>query len=514
MRSAGNKTLSFSILLSVIFLGSLVLYRTTPIASQCGVWGHSALMNWHDFGFYNLKGRMDYNPGGYGLPENPSVYSGHRPFGLYPAYFVNWIFGGCDSGLPFYLVLSMVIGISVWWLLGRSFIGMVAAIFVIFSPIFARLVSELDLFAIPVLFGIPFLSGVRGVLEREKLTLGSVALLLGIVAVYAPLNWTTIVAFGITLSYLTVAMPKNFKKVLFFALLAVAAGAAVLGISLMSRVGGGAPGTAFIKLYNNYMFGPLGYDSSGMTWIKAITRLTAASAVCLLPLWLLLLWTICGVVRREKKIARNLVLPLLPLATSVFFIGALRNYFAHHPWMAGPVLIYGIVFSLRLLLDRIGSDSMTPVTNAPRDWLRFGAMALACFACGFVILSVFKINKTGENEILYLARQNTARHDVIFYSAKDDPWISLHTLQLQELMDRTLIPLADEPVKKLPGQNGALFQLTDHALSADRNLVAKTESSPPQGFIARILEWYRTHVSKRAQGDRLVTEKLFLYRMP
>ena len=511
MRPAGDKIISFIILVAVILWGSVVLYRTTPVSSQYGVWGHSVLLNWQDFGFYNLKGQLVYNPGGYNLPGHPSVYTGHRAFGLYPAFFVDWIFGGCDDGMPFYLTLSLTVGLSVWWLLGHNFTGMVAAFCVVFSPAYARLGSELDLFAIPVLLGIPFLGGVRCLLEREKFTMGSGALLFGIVAVYAPLNWTTVVAFGITLAYLVVAMPKNIKKIVFFALVAGVASLIVLGVSLVSKAGGAASTSAFVRLYNSHLFGPLGYDGHGMTWMKAITRLTAANAVCLLPLWLLLSWTIWGAFGRAKKVSWGLVLPLLPLAVALLFIGGLRNYFAHHPWMAGPVLIYGIVFSLRLMLDRAGSPD---VAQGPNDWLRFGAIALACFAYGFVVMSVFKINKAGEDQILYLVRQNTARQDVIFFSPKEDPWIAQNARVLQELMDRALVLLPDGPAKEMSGQRGISFQLTGHALPGGRSWLAQTEASPPQGFIARALDWYRTHIAKRAPGDRLETEKLYLYRMP
>jgi hypothetical protein len=514
MPSARDAKSSFFILLAVIFLGSLVFFRTTPVSCREGVWGHHVLVNWQDFGFCNLKGQLVFNSGGYNLPEHPDVYAGHRAFGLYPAYFVDRIFGGCADGLPFYLALSLVIGISTWWLLGFNFIGMVAAVFVVFSPAYPPLVSDLCLFTIPVLLGIPFLGGVCGLLERGKLTLGSWILLLGMVAAYAPLNWTTIGAFGITLAYLAVAMSKNLKRVLLFALIVGVAGMAVLAVSLVSKVGNAAPATAVAGLYNGYLFGPLGYDHNGMTWMKAITRLTVANAVGLLPLWLLLLWAIWGMIRREKKITWNLTLPLLPLAAAALFIGGLRNYFAHHPPMAGSVLIYGIVFSLRLLLNRAGSANVTPGPNAPRDWLRFGAIVLACFAYGLVIMSVFKISKTGEDEILYLAKENTARHDVIFFSPQDDPWIAQNALRLQSLMDRALVPLPDEPAKELPGYRGARFRLTNHALPGEHNWVAQTEILPSQGFIARLLEWYRTHISKRAPGDRFETEKLYLYRMP
>jgi len=496
--------------LAVILIGSLALYQTVPVSFRCGIWGHNVLVNWQDFGFYALKGQLVYNPGGYNLPDHPLVYAGHRAFGLYPAYFVDWLFGGCDSGRPFYVAFSLVIGISVWWLLGLNLAGMVAAICVIFSPIFTRMVPQLDLFAIPIFFGIPFLGGIRGVLEREKLTLGSWALILGIVTVYAPLNWTTIGAFTITLVYLAVALQKQLKNVLLFALIVGVAGLLVLGLSLASKVGGGGTrSNIFSMLYNTYLFGPLGYDKGGMTWIKAITRLMAANVVGLLPLWLFLCWVVWTVVRWEKKAAWSLALPLLPLVTAVLFIGGLRNYFAHHPWMAGPVIICGIVFSARLLIDRTGSADGPHESNAQRDWFRLAVVGLVCFAYGFIVVSVFKINQAEEDEILLLAKQNTTRRDVIFFSPKNEPWIA----QLPGLMDRALLPFTDELANNLSMQHVTCYELTGHALPGKNTLVAQTEALPPQGLVARLLGWYRTHIAKRTPGDRLEAKKLYLYKM-
>ena len=62
------------------------------------------------------------------------------------------------------------------------------------------MIPTLDLFDIPVLFGIPFLFRVRELLNQEKMTPATLVILFGIVVFYTPLNWTTIVALGITCS--------------------------------------------------------------------------------------------------------------------------------------------------------------------------------------------------------------------------------------------------------------------------------------------------------------------------
>ncbi|MGO8763793.1 MAG: hypothetical protein ACLQSR_01505 [Limisphaerales bacterium] len=502
--------------MALLIAGSSILFYLTPLSIRGGSWGQSVLLNWHDFGFFNLKGQLAYNPGGYGLPGHPDIYSGHRAYGLYPAYFMDWIFGDCEGGLAFFLFFSAIVGLSVWFLLGCGVIGTITAALVVFSASFLRMVPTLDLFDIPVLFGIPFLFRVRELLNREKMTPASLVILLFIVFLYIPLNWTTIVALGITLAYLTVARPINFKRILGFASLLAVGSIVILAISLASKVGGNSrTGTVahFLFFYHHYLIGPGGYDDQGMTWIKAVSRLTVVNLIALLPLWLVFFWKIARIARSEKTISKNLLLCLSPLLVAIFFIAVLRNYFAHHPWMSGPVLIYGVVFSLRLLLDRQGEGQ---ITGARHFWGRIAVPILAGFIYGMIVLAWLNANAADVDSVLKLARENTPRKSIIFYSPSDSGFAP-NADRFAIIIDRQVVPLTDSNSipQELQYPGGEKFYITSHVLPENPNWLARTENEKTPGIIASTLNWYRKHISRRAPGDRIeMPGGLYLYKMP
>jgi hypothetical protein len=171
---------------------------------------------------------------------------------------------------------------------------------------------------------------------------------------------------------------------------------------------------------------------------------------------------------------------------------------------------------MRLLWDR-GDSRETPVDNS-RIFAKAGLLVGGGFLYGFVVLFCLNVNSAGENALLRLARQNTARHDIIFFSTSDDPWLAQNWNRLSYLMDRKLMPIPDsnEMPQALQSHPGSILQLTSHVLPAPRNWLARTEidAAPGHTFVARILDWYRAHISRRAKGDRIVVdEELYLYRM-
>jgi hypothetical protein len=542
--------------LVVLLLGGWILYQATPISIREGEWTQRVVRNWREFGFFNLHGKMAYNVAGEGLPAHPLVYAGHRPVCLYPACLASWVFGG-ENCLAFHLLASLAVGLGTWYLLGSGSIGMLAALLVVFAPGYSRMTALLDPLDVPVLLGIPFLCGMRRLLGREKLSLGGLVLVAGLVAVCASLNWTAIMALGITTAFLAAVLPGKFRRVLVFALICAAAGGLVLVISLLSKKGPSTPSAAgpsgLVALFNNYLFGPGGYGGHPMNWVRAVMRIGSASAVSLLPLWVLFFILAWRSFRRRAKsveaglqpaseaasLARGcgnrtqdasspagwkpastrgadwaLLRPLWPLLMALLFVFGMRNYFAAHPWMAGPVLVCGIVFSLSLMLD---CEGRVPEDGGQRRLGLWLAVAGA-FLYGLVILFFLQANGAGEDALLRLVRTHTDRHDRIFLSPGDDPWMAKNAGRIADLTDRLILPLPSPgeqpPETSGPGQS---FRLTTKASTNDSTRVASTSSnsSTPVVLMRKMVRWYQSHVVKREKGDQFdIEQALYLYKMP
>jgi hypothetical protein len=198
---------------------------------------------------------------------------------------------------------------------------------------------------------------------------------------------------------------------------------------------------------------------------------------------------------------------------AIFFIAVLRNYFAHHPWMAGPVLIYGVVFSLRLLLD---CQAEAQTTGTRQFWVMTAIPVLAGFIYGTIVLAWLNVNAVDVDPVLQLTKDHTPRNGIIFYSPSDSGFGQIAE-RFPDIIDRQVTPLTDSnsiPQGSLgPGEEK--FYITSHLLPGNPNLLAQTESEKTHGLISSTLNWYRTHVSRRAPGDRIqLSDKLYLYKMP
>jgi hypothetical protein len=499
----------FPAFLLCLVIGSWLLYRATPLVLRETEWTQIVLHNWQDAGFWNLHGKLARNVAGEGLPEHPQLYTGHRPACLYPAYVVKWLTGG-SSGLPFHLLLSLAVGLAIWRLLGSGVLGITTALLAVFSPAFLHRVVTLDPLDLPVILGLPFMYGVCRILTWEKLTAGGISLAAILVAIYGSLNWTTILAFAITLAYLAVALRDKPKRVLLFMLIAGVAGAVVLAISIASKVAdASAAGSGLSGWYNAYLFGPLGYDGKGETWRRALVRLLVVNGLTLLPLWLLLVAVAWRSLRQRVQGGWFLLQPVWPLLMAIPCILGMRNYFGQHPWMAGAVLLYAIVFSLKLLLERFPA---LHVQAEPERlaWVAPAALVLFGFVHSLLVLTCLAVNGADEEAVLELSLRNTDRHDLICYSTADDPWIAENAGRLGRLTDRQF--------KELSASSGAKFRLTAQAPAPGKTeWLARTrhEDSTLQRLVTKGLGWYRLHVSKRHAGDRFEAPPvLYLYKLP
>src|SRR5438034_4253382 len=121
--------------LGLVLMGAALMYLLMPISTRDGCWTHNILRNWEQVGLIKSGGRLVQNPGGFDVLEHPEIYTGHRPFFLYPSFWVGHLFGGAgEHGLPFYLVLTLGAAISIWALLGRTAFALTTAGVVALCP--------------------------------------------------------------------------------------------------------------------------------------------------------------------------------------------------------------------------------------------------------------------------------------------------------------------------------------------------------------------------------------------
>jgi len=281
-----------------------------------------------------------------------------------------------------------------------------------------------------------------------------------------------------------------------------------------SDIGEGAA-SGWSQVYNAYLFGPGGYMGYPMNWSKAIVRLAAANSVGLLPILVLFSWTVWHACAKERRFEWK---ALLPISAAILSIAIMRNYFAHHQWMAASVLIVGALFSLRLLL--VASDaggtarkqmfSITARLVAP-------ALVIMCALYCYSVILVLRVNSTGEDSLRSLVQKSTQRHDIIVLSPESDPVLAQNSFRLSELFDRKVV-VSDQPDFLMPDtRNGRWFLLTASPQSAGRPELARIDHPDffARNLIQTILDWYRRAIAQRAKGDRLETEPVyFLFPFP
>jgi hypothetical protein len=536
MRSNRAGLFLFILFILSLLLGSCLLYWEVPVGNRDGGWGHVALRNWREFGFFKLHGQLACNVAGAGLPEHPEVYPGHQPASLYLHALVGWL-TGCKDGLASHLVFSLIVGFGIWRLLGGGVVAVAAALLSVFSPGYLRFVTLLDPVGIPILLAIPLLAWIRNVLGRDRISPASTLAITVALAVYASLNWSAVCGFAMVTVYLLAALPGRFKRLLLFMAGCGVAGGLVLAVSVLSKKAPSAASAGasagFAGLLNNYLFGSGGYSGYPMNWSRAILRLGTVEVVSLLPLWILFLAVAWRSLPRSAGADRARWFRAFgPLLVAQAFIFGMRNYFAAQPWMVGPVIITGLAFSLRLLRDCAGTQSIRPDAAAlsipdgllassatpcggRSSWLRLSFGIAAAFLYGLLILCFFRVSSSAEDSLLQVLRTHTARHDRIFVVPEADPDLAKTAPRIADFSDRLVLPV---PPGEAPSQAAGtrIFQLTAKPLPGDTWL-ARTDSSTstPVAIMKNLVRWYQVHIVKRQSGDQMQLDPtLYLYHLP
>ena len=494
------------ILLLVALGSSAVLFSSMPISELDSGWGHNVVRNWDSVGFFRLGGQLVTNPGGVPPDGHLDIYSGHRPYSLFFPFVIGKVTGGFGAdGVGFYLVLSAAVALAASYLLGNRAAGLMGGLLVLMCPGYVRMTVGLDTLTLPVLLGLPFLAPVcKRLHDPRPIGFGLAALMALTVATYAVLNWTTAFVFLIVGLYLIARLGIFNRRFILFTLTATVVTVAVALVSIASKAGGGGSGGMSL-FYNSYLWGGGGYGGFPMNWKTAVVRLSAASLLGLLPLlgfsgWVLL---------RARKAGDLSLKYLMPFAGAAFCVVGMRNYFAHHPWMASSVLIVGLVFSLALILPQLEAG---PAEPGYRELLWVMGATAYCY----LIVATFSVNSADADRLITLVKQHTPRNGTIILSRTVDT-SGFHQLErFNDQFDRTVILPADGPAKEPDGSGSdRTFFLSNETVSALGEPVAQTHDRKGllTGAISAGLDWYRTHISKRSAADRLsLSETYYLYR--
>jgi hypothetical protein len=253
----------------------------------------------------------------------------------------------------------------------------------------------------------------------------------------------------------------------------------------------------------------VGYGE-GLNTGRAFFLLAFTNGIGLLALWLLGAWAFASTIRGRSAL---LWLCLVPLVGAVADVVIMRNYFGHHPWMAAPVLLVGVIFSLVLLRGRMQKQPAGKGFSTPL--LRPSALpALICAACfiyGVSVLMFFRANENNQLSLLRLIRHHTDRATTIVIVRPADPQLARMAPRFDELFDRHAVVVED--LKRLPdgGENAAVLSA---AAAEPLKLIAQNggAKSGIADSLGRVSAWFNRTIAHRQAGDRLeLGEVYFLY---
>lgn len=463
-------------------------------------WPQNVVRNWQQFGLFNLHGKLVRNPGGFDVAANPQIYKGMSPVCLYPVYFTTIIFRWTGLGtLSFHILLTITVLWGTSKLLGKNHFAVIVAAAAVLCPCYMRSQKVLDPNTLAVLAVIPFAAIVLAILKNQNPRRLLMILIFFLTFCFMSLNWTSAWVCGPCILLFLGTPRVNPRSLILFVAITVISGLTIVGASVLAKLGVGKTGITpshFTDFLSGYTWGNTGYGE-GLTTGKAFLRLAFVNGVGLFPLWVALIYAISGAVRHDAQFPW---LTLAPLGLIFLEIGAMRDYFAHHPPMAGPLLLVGVVFSLSLLKVSLAEkipQKIVPIT------------ALICFIYGLAVLMFFHANQANLLSLAGLVRAHTARSDIIAVVKNADPKTAALAYRLDEFLDRHVI-VVDDPKDPAAGKNHCVV-LSSVKLNGSLTLIAQS-SAAPQSPLNRVDDWFNHSIARRNPGDRLeLSETYFLY---
>jgi len=474
-------------------------------------WPQNVVRNWEQFGFFNLHGQLVDNPGGYQIDTAPHVYKGMSPLCLWPAFVASqWLAWTGLGTLAFHLLLTLAVFWAIWDLLGRDNFAFLAAAVAILCPGYDRWQKLLDPNAISVLLGLPYAAILVAWLKKPRLGVVAWTGIFILTLLFISLNWTTAWVLG-PLVLLLLGLPQvNRRSLGLFVLLAGIGSILFVGVSAMIKAGGGAGGHGNLNLFlSSYLWGHTGYGE-GLTTGKAFGLLAFTNVVGLLTLWLLVAVTLFLNLARGFG---SVLLAPAPLVLAALDIVVMRNYFGHHPWMAAPVLLAGLVFSLALLRGRLehGEPAAGFKHPAPAKNCQLCLLCALAFFYGLGVLLFFRANETNSLALIRLIRHHTDRADAIVIVKKTDPQLAQMADRFDELFDRHVVVV--DGLNDVPKAGGHVIILSAVAIDSLAPVANNRGAGAGSASLMRnVSNWFNRNIARRKPGDRLeLAEAYYLY---
>jgi len=483
-------------------------------------WPQNAMRNWQQFGLLKLHGKLVSNPGGFESITNPTIQRGYSPVCSYLAYFSTQIFAWTGLGtLSFHIILVIAVFWATWDLLGRDNFAFAVAAATVLSPGYARWQKYLDMNAICILLGLPYMAIVVSLLSKPRLGFGTIIGLLALTIMFLSLNWSTVWLLGPCVLLLLGLPQINRRAVILFVIMAAAGCGVIVVASVLSRAsffnagtgnGTGAGTGNLDQFISTYLWGDASYGA-GLTTRRAALRLSFVNVIGLLPVLV-----ICGypAVKYFRRQNSKDWFVISPFAASIAPVVVMRNYFAQHPWMATPVLLAGLIFSLVLLRVRmnLGGTTAGGEIIPQQSILLLPAVSLACFIYGLAVVMFLRANETNQLSLVNLVRHHTQRSSYVVILKNVDPAATELAPRLDEVLDRH-VGVADD-LDHLPASKDKIVILSSVPLNGALKLLAQTSTDEKnsQSRLHKAADWFNRAIARRRPGDRLeLASNYFLY---
>lgn len=500
--------LGVAVIISLLLVASLVLCYESRRGQCWAGWTGCVMNNWREVGYWNLHGQVAANRGGLRAGEKPEIYPGYRGFGLLPLYGAYLLTHDFNAALLLlHVLLALVLVTTIWWFLGKTRWALLVASAFCLSPGFVRTTINWEPVAGTMLIGIPVMIGLIHVVADPPRSRTASFVILVLAAVYMQMEWSTFYALGVAWAACAVLLWPTRRRQ--FMLLTGFAFCLLLGSGVFLLWQKSGAGAGLAKTLAQYTIGPGGYDSLGMSWPVAVRRLATASAIGLLPLWVVFLAAVVPTLWRTPRQGAVACLPLLAAAAGIC---AMRNHSAHHQWTPIPVEAMGILVSLFLLSRLPGTDAGV-ATNLPCV-LRLPSWGILLFMVGsalycFPIVIITRSANAAFNSLTCLVTANTPRGALIVIGPElsdtgGQEWGWLMDRKWA-LMGAPLPPAGDEH------SDAGVYVVNSAPLSGVGPLMA--QSATPKGdFMTKLLTWYRRTITQRAYQLQQ-TDTYYLYTL-